>query len=116
MKILRRHVGFTTNSSASSEWADLSAMYQAMADNGGTGTDGETAAAPADGSTGGAAPDIGKVEVSPTPVAPKPPMMLWDNLSVIGGLLLTIVGFFAAERLIRRRLRKRRAQQDDDDV
>jgi hypothetical protein len=34
-----------------------------------------------------------------------------DNLAVLGGLLLAVLGILAVERLIRRRLRRR--SQDD---
>ena len=103
MRILRRHQGFTTNSSASSEWIsdpiDNAVPLMAVRP---TASGASHASIPATGSTSAATP-------ATTP-APRP-TVLWDNLQVVGGLLLAVLGIFALERWIRRRLRRR---EDDD--
>jgi hypothetical protein len=111
VKVLRRHCGFTTNSSAASEWVS--------GPIGPTTPPGWKPAAP--GLLGGAATTAPSV----APTAPVPgvasaiesaetgarPSPLLDNLAVLGGLLLAVLGVLAIERLIRRRLRRR--SQDD---
>lgn len=118
MKILRRHHGFTTNSSAASEWADLAAEYQRMA---GLASPASTSATSATATSTDAAG--GPVAISITSqtlattaaVGESPPSRespLVDNLFVLLGLALAIVGVFAVERLVRRLARRR----PDDDV
>jgi hypothetical protein len=104
MRILRRHLGFTTNSSASSEW-----------------TGGPVGQTTPPGSKPLAAPDpAAPPATAPTQTAayggaaeaPGRPSPLWDNVLVLGGILLAILGIFAIERLVRRRLRRRKAADD----
>jgi hypothetical protein len=117
MRILRRHQGFTTNSSASSEWYSdpiepskpLTAVGLANLP-----VPGATAAATPAATSTGAGATTGAHAVSATTPVTVPvsrPTVLWDNLQVVGGLLLAVLGIFALERWIRRRLRRR----DDDD-
>lgn len=116
MKILRRHRGFTTNSSSASEWVlptkppEVQRMEQQQAGQAVQTSD----PAPSDSSvTQTSPPQSGSVTpVSTAPEPEPPPSLVVDNLIVIGGLLLTILGVFAIERLVRRVLRK--ARSDDE--
>ncbi len=118
MRILRRHQGFTTNSSASSEWYSdpiepskpLSAVGLANLPVPGA-TAAATPAATATPSAGATAGAHAVSATTPTIVPVSRPTVLWDNLQVVGGLILAVLGIFALERWIRRRLRRR----DDDD-
>lgn len=127
MKILRHHRGFTTNSSASSEWVYpppeelMVPVDEAEADD--AEDTGDAPAGPAPGPGGDA--DPGRIEgagpatgtaVAPREPAAERPSYLVDNLLLLGGMLLAILGVFALERTVRTVLRRRRQAEEDDDV
>ena len=129
MKIIREHHGFTTNSSASSEWVDLAAKYQELARQ----------------QAEQHAKKTRKKKPPPkTPMAKRMPKASWqnpcwkkkpttrsrrwrqrcrmrqcptipfmDNLATIGLIAMSILGIFAVERAIRRWMKKRQAVNDD---
>ena len=117
MKIIREHHGFTTNSSASSEWVDLAAKYQELArqqaaeeaakkaEEAGVSPD-EPGANDADYSQQAAAPVV--------PEAPSaPPNPLLNNIATIGLIIFSVLGIFAVERGLRKYLKQRKAANDD---
>ena len=117
MKIIREHHGFTTNSSASSEWVDLAAKYQELArqqaaeeaakkaEEAGVSPD-KPGANDADNSQQAAAPVV--------PEAPSaPPNPLLNNIATIGLIIFSVLGIFAVERGLRKYLKQRKAANDD---
>lgn len=120
MKILRRHCGFTTNSSAASEWVNDPATQNWKIIEPAPNPAGAPAPADAASTTGtpaapGTTPGQPTGANSATPAAAdgaRPASPLLDNLVVLGGLLLAVLGILAIERFIRRRLR----QRSGDDV
>ncbi len=106
MKILRRHLGFTTNSSASSEWSDISQMIRENPEKFGL--------PPKEDDEQDATEENAATPTSDREPEP-PPSFLAENLLAIGGLLLALLGIFALERILRRAWARHRAREDDDD-
>ncbi|MFW5846209.1 MAG: hypothetical protein ACOCXJ_08275 [Planctomycetota bacterium] len=119
MRILRRHAGFTTNSSASSEWVwPPPEPPGAKKDQAQEGAEGGVARPTPPGETpngeqsgpGTAATAQGSGETAPAPRPPERQSPLLENVLIIGGLCLAVLGVFALERAIRRWLRQRRSE------
>lgn len=123
MKIIREHHGFTTNSSASSEWVDLAAKYQELALQ-----QAEEQANAISKPAEEANPDVKldpaeKIDTSDTlkqpsaPVVPEaptaPPNPFVSNLTTLGLIILSVLGIFALERGVRRYMKKRKEEEDD---
>lgn len=99
MNILRRFKGFTTNSSSAAEWTPPSDLLNKDA-----ATDGKTAEnAPANVANSA-------MTEKRTESAPGTASRLSENVTIIAGFALAVVGVFVVERLIRRLLRNRRAR------
>ena len=123
MKIIREHHGFTTNSSASSEWVDLAAKYQQLAREQAAeeaaqrakeeGLTGDEPAAKQGGEIDGA--DSANESASPViPEAPSaPPNPFISNIATLGLIVCSVLGIFALERGVRKYLKTRKAANDD---
>lgn len=110
MKILRIRRGYTTNSSAYTEW---------LPPPGGGSAQGSGATGTAPGGSGPAASSAPAVSGTQAPSAmagaqTQPPSQLGGNSLLVGGLLAAVVAAFVGERLLRR-LRPGRHRVGDAD-
>lgn len=113
MKILRIRRGYTTNSSAYTEWLPPPAGGSAQSNG-----------APATGTaSGGSGPGGASAPVVSGTQAPsamgstqtQPPSQLGGNSLLVGGLLAAVVAVFVGERLVRRlRLGRHRVGDADE--
>ena len=119
MKIIREHHGFTTNSSASSEWVDLAEKYQQLAlqqaaeqaaKNDENAAD-EQSDDPASHQDKEAAKQPAAPVIPEAPSAPPNPFM--SNLATLSLIVLSVLGIFAIERGLHRYLKQRKAASDD---
>ena len=99
MKILRRHKGFTTNSSSASEW-----LIPGKPVGGGTNQ------YDASGNLVSNASTTAVTEAASSPTPPSNPLA--GNTLMVVGLLGAVLGLFAVERLIRRILKKKSIDED----
>lgn len=141
MKILRRHRGFTTNSSSASEWIDPDRppasipldQFDAMGNRIPSTTPPSDTPPEAQGDGGPATISLEGFEFnpfatpSPQPEAPSAPeatatatppeetlpSVASENTAMVLGFLGAVLGVFALERLIRLWLRKRKEVEED---
>ncbi|MFW5829777.1 MAG: hypothetical protein ACOCXA_05900 [Planctomycetota bacterium] len=111
MRILRRHRGFTTNSSSASEWADIQKDMQENPEKYGLPprTDQAEPAEAREPQAEAREPQADKPE---TAQSFDRESVLRDNLMVIGGLVLAVLGIVLLERMLRRWLARRRNHDD----
>lgn len=112
MKILRVRRGYTTNSSAYTEWLPPPAGGGAQS----SGAPAGGAAVGGSGPAGTSAPAASGTQApSPMPLAqPQSPSQLGGNSLLVGGLVAAVVAAFVGERLLRR-LRPGRHRVGDAD-
>jgi len=110
MKILRIRRGYTTNSSAYTEWLPPPPETPAAGQSAQGAAPAATPATPA-ASAAGTGPAVPAATVQP--VSSQPASPLGGNALVIGGLAGALVVVFAIERLIRR-LRRKSANEPDE--
>jgi len=134
MKILRRHRGFTTNSSSASEWidperppasipldqfdADGNRILPTPTPESGSG-DGGPATISLEGfefnpfATPSPSPSPKpEATAAPVPVEEELPSVASENTAMVLGFLGAILGIFALERMLRLWWRKRKEQED----
>ena len=99
MTILRRFKGFTTNSSSAAEWTPPPDLL-----NGDAAT-GEKTAEDAPANAANSAVTEKRAETAPGTAS-----RLTENVTILAGFALAVVGVFVLERLIRRLIRNRRAR------
>jgi hypothetical protein len=116
MKILRVRRGFTTNSSAYTEWLPPPGGASANGGQGAAGTTASAGADPAMSPPAGATPGI----VVPAPTTSpaqvfQPPSHAGGNAMAIVGIAGALATVFVAERVIRQALRRRRKDDEGSD-
>jgi|UPI000731EF95 hypothetical protein len=109
MKILRLRRGYTTNSSAYTEWLPPPPQAPAAGQTQAAPGAPATAALPTPGTP--ATPAV--AAPAPHGVSAPPPSPAAGNSLVIGGLVAALVAVFVGERVLRRR--KRRPPSDADE-
>jgi hypothetical protein len=121
MKILRRHRGFTTNSSSASEWIDPSdppasiPLDQFDASGSRIPTPQPTTATRDEGPAtisleGYTAPKPSATSTPAPKATPAPRNIAAENTLMVFGFLGTVLGVFVLERIIRRKLRQRKEE------
>jgi len=110
MKILGLHRGFTTNSSASSEWVSPKSMFKSgRFDENGNFIPNEGFAPPG---VRQAETNATSSQASATPDNTRPNVFA-DNAVMLLAFLAAVLGLFAIERFIRRMIKKVREQNSD---
>lgn len=107
MKILGLHRGFTTNSSASSEWVSPKSMFKSGSfDKDGNFIPNEGFAPPGERQQEAAATSS---QASSTPGSSNTrPNVFADNAMMLLAFVAAVLGLFATERFVRRMIKKAR--------
>lgn len=109
MNILRRFKGFTTNSSSAAEWTPPPDLLEPDKPNDADGGTEPSANSATQGAAQPASANSATVEESgrsDTAAASR----LNENVTILAGFALAVLGVFVVERLIRRLVRNRRAR------